>query len=607
LKRENALSADAEKEQKDLDKTVDERPAPKLPGKSAAVKATKTVEGRPVPKQADRSTAALPKTVDERPVPGSTKAPKTSESTTAPEVSEVSEELESGGQGTRPEEKPRLKPVQAAFVAVVMLLFLLPLVGMTRAPTESTSENRELAELPGFFNADGSLNFEYADELGDWFSDHFAYRSHMVTADALLKANIFSTSATEEVVLGSDGWLFYNGTINDYVSAAPLSDRQLWIIAHNLSMMQEYAEKQGAEFVFTIAPNKNSLYPEHMPGHYIASSAPSNVQRLVPYLQKLGVNYLDLFSLLERTESGGTGVDGLDYWYLQRDSHWNNRSAYIADVAIAKQLGMQPLPATDWETRVDYYGDLDGMLFPGLPTPELQYYLKGINDQPGFSGTAWAYDNEADDVEDTMIQTRGKGEGRLVAYRDSFCNALLPYLASQTSAAEFSRKMPYNPMRIVEFQADFVLVERAERHIDYLARNPMLVPGWQVDIDTRAATMDLPAQARTTCVTTRNEGLLGFSGVVDPRMVQTDSRVYLSVEVERAGNSDAERVTGAPVFEAFLVSPEGEAGDNGYLLYLPYMLFTGSELLIKVYISQGDGLFLVQSSKHTISVDNSAE
>jgi hypothetical protein len=549
-----------------LDKTVDERPVPKVPGKS---------------------TATAPKAVELRPAP------------------EAPEELEAVGQGTRPEEKPRLKPVQAAFVAVVMLLFLLPLVGLAWAPIESTSENREeLAPMPGFFNADGSLNFEYAEELGDWFSGHFAYRSQMVTADALLKANIFSTSANEKIVVGTDGWLYFNGSVNDYVGAVPLSDRQLWIIAHNLSMMQEYAEKQGAEFVFTIAPNKNSLYPEHMPGRYIASSAPSNVQRLVPYLDELGVNYLDLFSLLERTESGGTGVDGLDYWYLQRDSHWNNRSAYIADAAIAKQLGMQQLPATDWEARVDYHGDLDEMLFPSLPTPELQYYLKGINDQPGFSGAAWVYDNEASDVGDSLIQTKGKGEGRLVAYRDSFCNALLPYMASQTSAAEFSERIPYDPVQIALFQADFVLVERAERHIDYLARNPILAPGWQADIDTKAAKMDLPAQARTTCVATSGRDLLSFSGVVDPRMVQTDSRIYLSVEVERAGNSDAEKVTGAPVFEAFLVSPEGEVSDNGYTLYLPQALFTGSELSIKVYISQGGGLFLVQSSKHTISAYN---
>ena len=106
-----------------------------------------------------------------------------------------------------------------------------------------------------------------------------------------------------------------------------------------------------------------------------------------------------------------------------------------------------------------------------------------------------------------------------------------------------------------------------------------------------------------------NGTLLSFSGVVDPRMVQTDSRIYLSVEVERAGNADAELILGAPVFEAFLISPgDGADGaDNGYLLYLPLDLFMGSELSVKVYISQGDALFLVQSIKYAVSAEDDAD
>ena len=50
--------------------------------------------------------------------------------------------------------------------------------------------------------------------------------------------------------------------------------------------MQDYCESRGARFLFTIAPNKSSLYPEHMPARYLTEDADGSYERVLPYLEQ---------------------------------------------------------------------------------------------------------------------------------------------------------------------------------------------------------------------------------------------------------------------------------------------------------------------------------
>ncbi|HAJ65552.1 MAG TPA: hypothetical protein DCM61_03100, partial [Clostridiales bacterium] len=54
-------------------------------------------------------------------------------------------------------------------------------------------------------------------ETTDYIADHFFLRSELVNAWAELNASVFKTSSEEQVVLGSDGWLYYASTLDDYM------------------------------------------------------------------------------------------------------------------------------------------------------------------------------------------------------------------------------------------------------------------------------------------------------------------------------------------------------------------------------------------------------
>ncbi len=98
------------------------------------------------------------------------------------------------------------------------------------------------------------------------------------------------------------------------------------------------------------------------------------------------------------------------------------------------------------------------MLYPLATTPEEEVYYD--------RQTTFAYVGEVGSNFDPKITTVNPvKEGSLVMFRDSFGNALLPFMADAYSSAYFSRGVPYQMSEVDEKNADTVIVERAERFL----------------------------------------------------------------------------------------------------------------------------------------------
>lgn len=471
--------------------------------------------------------------------------------------------------------------IAVVFIAIALVLMLIPSVGMIWFPTESTSGVDEPAAAPSFVTEDGSPNVAVLSDAGAYFEDHFAFRNEMITAYANMLAPL-RESVTDQVVVGTDGWLYYGLTLPDYLGQSALSDRALHNIAHNLALMQGYADAQGADFVFAIAPNKNSLYPENMPSRYIRSEAPGNWERLKPVLDERGVQYVDLFETL---------ADSDETLYMKTDSHWNNRGALIAANALLDAFGRPALEYgdDDWVTRDDFQGDIAKMLYPADPGTEEQQYVRRVNGTGGFSGPDWDY-VQGETVEDDLIETQPSGkadgaDGRLLMYRDSFGNALIPYLSTAYGDSLFTKLVPYDAGQIADFDADNVVVERAERHLYYLAEHAPIMPAPLVSLSFKVPAEDSGDMGETTLDQSENGPYAVLSGVLDASIEGDDVGIFVEVT-----GTDGKK----SVYEASLVTvPEdGETGaaasDYGYEIYLPREVVPANATLRVIATDDGE-------------------
>lgn len=418
---------------------------------------------------------------------------------------------------------------------------LLPSLGMVFGKSESSSENRELAEFPSLITEEG-LNVEWLPQAGDYFQDHFAFRNELVTANALLNGKLLGTSTAQGVIQGSDNWLYYKDSLNDFLGVELLSDRSLYNIAHSLAMMEENLEARGVDFVFTVAPNKNSLYGENMPYYdSLKVDEENNLARLVPFLEKEGVSYVDLYEAF-------TGEE--EILYHERDSHWNNKGAAFASDLLMTALGKEhdSYENVEYEVRKDYIGDLDEMLYPLATTPEEEiYYNKTLT---------YAAVGEVESNFDPRITTVNPvKDGSLVMYRDSFGNALVPFFADAYASAYFSRGVPYQLSDVDTMQADTVIVERAERFLPDMAQSPPVLFGTAAVLEEEPEQLD--TQGALDVKLSRQGTQIQLTGRVKEEYLDTETRIYL-------------RINGAGTYEAFpmdaLVGEETDSG--GFCLYL---------------------------------------
>ncbi len=342
---------------------------------------------------------------------------------------------------------------QIVLITLFLVLSLLPILGMFVLGETQASANEVLASKPALVGRDGSMNAKVLNDFSDYIADRFAFRKQLVTAWAKMNAALFRTSAEEQVVLGTDGWLYYTPTLDDYMGRA-MSVEELEAAAAYLVSLQKEVESRGATFLFTIAPNKNSLYGGNMPSYIPENHYGSNAEWLKPYLEEYGVNYADLFSVFSERE---------EVLYYRTDSHWTERGAALAADTLLDAAGKtSSYFSGPFAAGEPHLGDLYEMLYPTGKGRE-----DSLSYAPGF-GYRLAGDPRGGNAMKIVSSCDGR-EGILLCWRDSFGISLYPYLADSFSEASFLRDTSYDLAKIDETGADVVILEIVERNLSQLA------------------------------------------------------------------------------------------------------------------------------------------
>ena len=436
------------------------------------------------------------------------------------------------------------KALQIIYTTAFLALCAAPLAFIPFTKTDGTSENRQLSAMPSLREEDGSPNLNWSSQFETFFSEHFAFRSQLVTLDSLIKSEVFKTSSSEKVIVGNNDWLYFAETLPDYTGENAMSERKLYNTAKTIALMQEHFESEGRSFLYFTAPNKNSVYPENMPKRYIKSRQPSNRERLDEKLGELEVNHIELASLFAQSDHT---------LYLARDSHWTNEGALTAFNAAADALGMAHSDFSDasHSARKVWHSDLDGMLFPGY---------ERLSEQEIYDiDFTFDYRSEFISDDDMLIKTKGAGENTLLMYRDSFGRAFYPFAAENTEKASFSRAVPYKTDLAYEVDAQYVILEIVERNLANISDNAPIMNAPSRALDFSAA---IEESDKNICIVKEKKNALQIYGTLDESYFADDSDIFVTLE-----SPDAIYAYEAfPVYESELL--KDPYGENDYAFSL---------------------------------------
>ena len=418
------------------------------------------------------------------------------------------------------------KILLSVFLVLFFSISLTFSLGIVAFGESKAGGNEVLSNAPQLKAEDGSWNQNFFVDLSNWVNDRFFLRQEMITLDNVVTAVGFGTSGAKKVIVGKDGWLFFNDTLGDYTGTKTLSEREMLGVIKNIQLMDEYCKLNGREFVFVIAPNKNSVYGEFMPGYGVKSEYRDS-QKLMAALKQSGVKTADLF------EAIGSKSEQL---YFKHDSHWNSKGAALGADVINKAFGK----STDFfggefsKKRVNE-GDLYGMIYPALRDTEIDWCF-GFKRNFEFTGTGKTPTS-------ITITTKSQQEGKLLAYRDSFGSLLFPYLAESYGECYFSRKTAYD----LTIESDYVMVELVERNLNYLLKYAPVLPSLEREIQ-------VPDIAIGTVLQKANAGTVAPAGY---------KRVEGVLPVESDDDSSVYICANGKYYEAFVLQ------NNGFVAYIP--------------------------------------
>jgi hypothetical protein len=448
------------------------------------------------------------------------------------------------------------------FTILCMVMMVFPFAGLLISGIDTESESGEESVLPELKSESGGVNLDILSDWGDYFTENFAFRKGYVSVNAKLYGSIFNASVTDQVLLGTDGWMFYTNTLNDYTSTHTATDRGINNSIHNLELISDYTESCGSIFLLTIAPNKNSLYDENMPYYYNKGEGENTYDKLEKKLEGSDINYVNLYAAFENED---------DVLYLKQDSHWNNKGAALAFQTIMDAAGLEHENYDDmsYEVRADHTGDLAEMIYPhNYELEENIYYDKD-----------WSYSyvgEVTDNMDDWIETTSSKNDNVLLMYRDSFGESLLPFFADEFGTAYFSRLVPYNLNNITSYNPDYVIIERVERRLTSFAESAAIMPVPEVKFTSgvagytdSAAWSELLNTDETGEAINIDIGSVGLKtsgdyyridGIVNAGYMTDDSEIYVGFET-----SDG-TVT---YYDTFWISQTvGDAvDDNGFSAY----------------------------------------
>ncbi|MBR0161282.1 MAG: hypothetical protein IJQ02_08405 [Oscillospiraceae bacterium] len=335
-------------------------------------------------------------------------------------------------------------------IAVFLLLCLLPSVGILVTGPSAMLANETAPRTPRLQSRDGSLNIGFLSDVTDYMESRFAFRPVFVTARSFLYEKLLRSSAEEQVLLGKNGQLHYSATVDDFCGVG-MSDAELRTVAEHLAAIQDTVEAKGSLFVFTVAPNRNSLQPENMPASFRVDHESANFSRLLPMLEEYGVHTVDLHALLNRQ----------NLYYLT-DSHWTAEGAAVAADALLAAVGRESrYAAGPFGEDGLHVGDLYQMLYPLGKGREAEIVYT-----PGFRHETSSNPQGGNAI--TIRTTCSEGTGSLYCRRDSFGISLYPYLADAFETAEFSRSADYTVEAFSDIEADVVILEIVERNLSSL-------------------------------------------------------------------------------------------------------------------------------------------
>jgi alginate O-acetyltransferase complex protein AlgJ len=327
-------------------------------------------------------------------------------------------------------------------------------------PRPRLNENRKPAEFPRNITAPGP----YLAAFGDFFEDHFGFRNRLVYWNTHWKWSIFNESPDTTTMQGEQGWIYWakEGMVENYTGQAQFTQKDLQGWQKLLESRRDWLAQRGEKYIFVVAPNKETIYPEFLPKWVVKTRQPVKLDAFLAYMsQHSTVLMLDLRPDLIAAKTQGPT-------YYKTDTHWNNFGAFMAYRRLINTL----------QTQIPDLKPLDLECFARKPIVarggDLAVCIGQEDDMPETQGVAFRpleplqplqrLQRYAHDGQNWGIVTQNPAKkGKVILFRDSFAEAWIPFVGYHFNQVIYLPERVWDRGMLEREKPDLVIDEIVER------------------------------------------------------------------------------------------------------------------------------------------------
>ncbi|HEY0650926.1 alginate O-acetyltransferase AlgX-related protein [Phenylobacterium sp.] len=376
----------------------------------------------------------------------------------------------------------------AGLIAATLAVIALGVVPQPWIDPPMLEENRVLAKAPPLALARADFA-GFRKAVDNWVADQFPARPYLISTLNLARLKVGATGSSR-VIAGRDGWLFYDdGSALGVARGDPAptrDEKQAWL--QGLAVRTEAARQNGAAFVTLIAPLKETVYPQFGPSWYDGPDrdrASVTLSRLAAASAAGEVVYPH--AAIARDARWGLKV------YSRHDTHWTGLGAYVAYAGLMNRLqamgvaeGPRPITAFTEDRAGSPYKPRDLALMLGVASFVHVDYPELVDRDAEDRLKVTYLTPRTDWTAPQVIDTGSTGKPVLLFVRDSFSNAVMPYLYGHFSRiiATHAKDGAFRRDLMARFKPDVVVLEVAENSLVHIGVEPGRPP---VEVTARIA------------------------------------------------------------------------------------------------------------------------
>lgn len=370
------------------------------------------------------------------------------------------------GETSRPRPETFRRVLDGVLIAAFAALLLVPVLDLAFHidPTRPPSENRVLAACPPAPHGLGELK-KFMAGWEAYFNDHFGFRRCLVMWHNKMAWSLFQDKNSRSVLEGEDGWFYITEPwmIEHFRGAIQFTDADLQAWQKLLEHRRDWLAARGIKFLFVVAPDKQSVYPEHLPEWLKHLGGRTKMDQFYDYMKKHStVEVLDVRpAVIAGKKTAPT--------YFKTDTHWNQFGSFLACEEIVRRMQAMQVPNLPPLSEDDFIrtnrpapgGDLVGMR--GMKQSVIETTCILMQAKPGLPKLESQIPPVGPHAKDMATTKFAPGSGFADFFTDSFGRSWILFLGREFSEGNYYWQYQFEPRRIEARKPEIVICEMLER------------------------------------------------------------------------------------------------------------------------------------------------